>query len=277
MALRINNNVASLTAQKNLAQVSGRLQGNFKRLASGLRIATAADDAAGLAISERLRSQIRSLSQAERNGNDAISLTQTAEGGLNEVSNILIRMRELAVQANTGTVSDSDKDTLQNELSELVDEIDRIAQQAEFNDIALLDGSSTTVEFAVGIGDEAGVDTISVTLDSVRTSDLSIDSIDIGSTGDVSVALDAIDNAIDTISEFRGRLGSTENRLNSAIANLQQRVESLTAAESRIRDVDVAKESADLTRNNILQQASLAILAQANLQPQSALDRKSVV
>lgn len=271
MALRINNNVASLTAQKNLAQVSGRLQGNFKRLASGLRIATAADDAAGLAISERLRSQIRSLSQAERNGNDAISLTQTAEGGLNEVSNILIRMRELAVQANTGTVSDSDKDTLQNELSELVDEIDRIAQQAEFNDIALLDGSSTTVEFAVGIGDEAGVDTISVTLDSVRTSDLSIDSIDIGSTGDVSVALDAIDNAIDTISEFRGRLGSTENRLNSAIANLQQRVESLTAAESRIRDVDVAKESADLTRNNILQQASLAILAQANLQPQSAL------
>ncbi|MBK6939990.1 MAG: flagellin FliC [Planctomycetes bacterium] len=271
MALRINNNVASLTAQKNLAQVSGRLQGNFKRLASGLRIATAADDAAGLAISERLRSQIRSLSQAERNGNDAISLTQTAEGGLNEVSNILIRMRELAVQANTGTVSDSDKDTLQNELSELVDEIDRIAQQAEFNDIALLDGSSTTVEFAVGIGDEAGVDTISVTLDSVRTSDLSIDSIDIGSTGDVSVALSSIDDAIDTISEFRGRLGSTENRLNSAIANLQQRVESLTAAESRIRDVDVAKESADLTRNNILQQASLAILAQANLQPQSAL------
>jgi flagellin len=271
MALRINNNVASLTAQKNLAQVSGRLQGNFKRLASGLRIATAADDAAGLAISERLRSQIRSLSQAERNGNDAISLTQTAEGGLNEVSNILIRMRELAVQANTGTVSDSDKDTLQNELSELVDEIDRIAQQAEFNDIALLDGSSTTVEFAVGIGDEAGVDTISVTLDSVRTTDLSIDTIDIGSSGDVSVALSSIDNAIDTISEFRGRLGSTENRLNSAIANLQQRVESLTAAESRIRDVDVAKESADLTRNNILQQASLAILAQANLQPQSAL------
>jgi flagellin len=271
MALRINNNVASLTAQKNLAQVSGRLQGNFKRLASGLRIATAADDAAGLAISERLRSQIRSLSQAERNGNDAISLTQTAEGGLNEVSNILIRMRELAVQANTGTVSDSDKDTLQNELSELVDEIDRIAQQAEFNDIALLDGSSTTVEFAVGIGDEAGVDTISVTLDSVRTTDLSIDTIDIGSSGDVSVALNSIDNAIDTISEFRGRLGSTENRLNSAIANLQQRVESLTAAESRIRDVDVAKESADLTRNNILQQASLAILAQANLQPQSAL------
>jgi flagellin len=180
-------------------------------------------------------------------------------------------MRELAVQANTGTVSDSDKDTLQNELSELVDEIDRIAQQAEFNDIALLDGSSTTVEFAVGIGDEAGVDTISVTLDSVRTTDLSIDTIDIGSSGDVSVALNSIDNAIDTISEFRGRLGSTENRLNSAIANLQQRVESLTAAESRIRDVDVAKESADLTRNNILQQASLAILAQANLQPQSAL------
>lgn len=275
MALRINNNVASLTAQKNLATVTSRLQGNFKRLSSGLRIATAADDAAGLAISERLRAQIRSMEQASRNANDGISLTQTAEGGLNEVSNILIRLKELAVQANTGTVSDSDKDTLQAELTELVSEIDRIAQQVDFNGISLLDGTSSTVEFAVGIGDTSGIDTISVSLDSVRTSTLggstSLSTIDIGSSGDVSSALASIDSAIDTVSTYRGRLGSTENRLNSAIAGLATQVENLTAAESRIRDVDVAKESGDLTRNSIIQQASLSILAQANLQPQAAL------
>ncbi len=275
MALRINNNVASLTAQKNLAVVTSRLQGNFKRLSSGLRIATAADDAAGLAISERLRAQIRGMEQASRNANDGVSLTQTAEGGLNEVSNILIRLKELAVQANTGTVSDSDKDTLQAELTELVSEIDRMAQQVDFNGISVLDGSSSTVEFAVGIGDTSGVDTISVSLDSMRTSALggstALSSIDIGSSGDISAALVSIDSAIDTVSSFRGRLGATENRLNSAIAGLATQVENLTAAESRIRDVDVARESGDLTRNSIIQQASLSILAQANLQPQAAL------
>jgi len=276
MGLRINNNVASLTAQKNLAVVTQRLQGNFKRLSSGLRIATAADDAAGLAISERLRSQIRALGQASRNANDGISLTQTAEGGLNEVSNILIRLKELAVQANTGTVSESDKNTLQSELTELVSEIDRIAQQVDFNGISLLDGSSTSVSFAVGIGDVAGVDTITVSLESVRTSALTdgttaLSAIDIGSTGNVSAALSSIDAAINTVSTYRGRLGSTENRLNSAISGLATQVENLTAAESRIRDVDVAFESGDLTRNSIIQQAALSILAQANLQPQSAL------
>jgi flagellin len=272
MALRINNNIASLTAQKNLSSVTGRLEGNFKRLSSGLRIASAADDAAGLAISERLRSQIRSLDQASRNANDAISLTQTAEGGLNEVSNILGRLRELAIQANTDTTSDQDKDTLQDELSALVAEIDRIAQSVEFNGINVLDGTSTSVEFGIGLDAESGVDTVSVTLDSVRTTGLAIDSIDIGSTGDVSAALAAIDDAIDTVSGFRANLGAAENRLNSAIANLGTQIENLTSAESRIRDVDVARESADLTRNNIIQQASLSILAQANLQPQSALN-----
>lgn len=272
MALRINNNISSLTAQKNLATVTGRLEGNFKRLSSGLRIATAADDAAGLAISERLRSQIRSLDQASRNANDAISLTQTTEGGLNEVNNILVRLRELAIQANTGTTSDQDKDTLQNELTQLVEEIDRIAQQVEFNEIGVLDGSTTSVEFGIGLDAETGVDTISVTLDSMRSAALSLDSVDIGSTGDVSAALVAIDDAIDTVSDFRARLGAVENRLNSSIANLGTQIENLTSAESRIRDVDVARESADLTRNNIIQQASLAILAQANQQPQSALN-----
>jgi len=272
MALRINSNIASLTAQGNLANVSNRLESNFKRLSSGLRIATAADDAAGLAISERLRAQIKSLDQASRNASDAISLTQTTEGGLNEVSNILTRLRQLAVQANTDTTSDDDKDTLQNELGQLKDEIDRIAQQVEFNNVNVLDGSTTNVEFGIGLDAESGVDTVSVTLDSVRSDDLNIDDIDIGSSGDVSAALSAIDSAIDSVSEFRARLGAAENRLNSAIRNLSTQIENITSAESRIRDVDVARESADLTRNNIIQQASLAILGQANLQPQSALN-----
>lgn len=276
MSLRINNNIASLNAQKNLTNVTERLGKNFKRLSSGLRISTAADDAAGLAISERLRSTIRSLDQASRNANDAISLTQTAEGGLNEVSNILIRLRELAIQANTGTISSSDKDLLQTELSQLVSEIDRISQAVDFNGISLLDGSSTQVEFAIGDGSTANIDTISVSLDSIRTSSLTdgntaLSSIDIGSSGDVSSALASIDAAIDTVNTFRARLGATENRLTSAIGNLANQVESLSAAESRIRDVDVARESADLTRNSIIQQSALSVLAQANLQPQAAL------
>jgi flagellin len=277
MGLQINSNIASLNAQRNLSMVTDRLGRNFRRLSSGFRIATASDDAAGLAISERMRAQVRSLSQASRNSSDGISLTQTAEGALNEVSNILIRMRELAVQANNGTLSDSDKDTLQNELSQLVDEIDRIAQASTFNDVNLLDGTQGTVTFAVGINTVAGIDTISVTLDSMRTADLgsasgtALDSIDIGSTGDVSVAIASIEQAIDDVTEFRGRLGAMENRLGSTIANLGAQIENLTAAESRIRDVDVAQETADLTRNSIVQQAALAILAQANLQPQVAL------
>lgn len=271
MALVINNNVASLNARQNLAQVTNNLSKNYKRLSSGLRIATASDDAAGLAISERLRSRIKGLNQASRNANDGISLTQTAEGSLNEVSSILNRLRELSVQANNGTLSDTDKDSLQVEFSELVSEIDRIAQSVDFNGINLLDGQNTSVEFAVGTGTTAGIDTISVTLDSIRTSDLSLSTLDIGSSGDISTAINSIDAAINTVSEFRGRLGASENRLSSTINNLAVQVETLTAAESRIRDVDVASESADLTRNSIVQQAALSILAQANVQPQSAL------
>ncbi len=274
MALRINSNTSSLNAQTNLSAVTNRVQLNFKHLSSGLRIATAADDAAGLAISERLRSQIRAYGQASRNANDGISLIQTAESGLNEVSNDLNRLKELVIAANTGTISDSDKDTLQNELNQLVDEVDRIAQSVAFNQITLLDGQTTNVSFGVGIGNTPGVDSISVSLSSIRATDLGITGLNIGSTGDatsISAALTAIDAAIDDVSEFRGRLGAVENRLNSTIANVAASVESLSNADSRIRDVDVAAESADLTRNSIIQQAALAVLAQANLQPQAAL------
>ncbi|MEQ1631858.1 MAG: flagellin [Planctomycetota bacterium] len=271
MGLRVNTNVASINAQRNLATVNERLGGNFRRLSTGLRISTAADDAAGLAISERLRSQVRSLDQAKRNANDGISMVQTAEGALNEVSSILTRLRELAIQSSNGSVSNADKDTLDEEFQSLVSEVNRIGQSTEFNGIKLLDGSSSSVSFQVGFGTTAGTDTLSVTLSEASSSSLSLASLDIGSGGATTTAIDTIDDAINTVSSLRGSLGAIQNRLGSTINNLAIQVENLSAAESRIRDVDVAYETAQLTRNSILQQASISILSQANAQPQSAL------
>ncbi len=270
MALRINQNIGSINAQRGLAQVASRLDKNFQHLTTGLRIATASDDAAGLGISERLRAQTRSLGQAQRNANDGISLVQTAEGALNEVSSILIRMRELSIQSNNGTASAGDKDTLDQEFQDLISEVDRISQSTEFNTIKLLDGSQSTVAFQIGAG-TAGSDTISVDLNSALASDLGIGSLDISSAGSPTGAITAIDSAIDSVSSLRGDLGAAQNRLSSTISNIGVSIESLSAAESRIRDVDVAFETADLTRNSILQQAALSILSQANQQPQSAL------
>ena len=271
MGLRVNTNVTSINAQRNLSSVTGRLSTNFRRLSTGLRISSASDDAAGLAISERLRSQVRSLDQAKRNANDGISLVQTAEGALNEVSSILTRLRELSIQASNGTVSNADKDTLDEEFQSLVNEIDRIGSSTEFNDIKLLDGTQPTVTFQVGFGTTSGVDTLDVTLEAALATSLSLNSLDIGSGGSTNQAITAIDAAINTVSGLRGSLGAVQNRLGSTINNLAIQTENLSAAESRIRDVDVAYETAQLTRNNILQQASISVLAQANAQPQSAL------
>ena len=271
MGLRVNTNVASINAQRNLANVSGRLSTNFRRLSTGLRISTAADDAAGLAISERLRSQVRSLEQAKRNANDGISLVQTAEGALNEVSSILTRLRELAIQSANGAVSGQDQDTLDEEFQSLVSEIDRIGRSTEFNGIKLLDGSSTAVSFQVGFGTTANIDTLAVTLSPALSTSLSLNTLDIGSGGTTTLAITNIDSAINSVSSLRGSLGAIQNRLGSTINNLAIQTENLSAAESRIRDVDVAYETAQLTRNSILQQASISVLAQANAQPQSAL------
>jgi flagellin len=271
MGLRVNTNVTSINAQRNLSSVTDRLSGNFRRLSTGLRISTAADDAAGLAISERLRSQVRSLEQAKRNANDGISLVQTAEGALNEVSSIMIRLRELAVQSANGSVSNQDKDTLDEEFQSLINEVDRIGRSTEFNGIKLLDGSSSAVTFQVGYGTTSGIDTLNVTLSASLSTTLSLNSLDIGSGGSASTAITNIDAAINSVSSLRGTLGAIQNRLGSTINNLAIQVENLSAAESRIRDVDVAYETAQLTRNQILQQASIAMLAQANAQPQSAL------
>jgi len=271
MGLRVNTNVASINAQRNLSTVSERLGGNFRRLSTGLRISTAADDAAGLAISERLRSQVRSLEQGKRNANDGISLVQTAEGALNEVSSILIRLRELAIQSSNGSVSDQDKGTLNEEFKSLVSEVNRIGRSTEFNGIKLLDGSSSTVSFQIGFGTTTGIDTLAVSLSAALSTSLALDSLNIGSTGSTTTALTNVDAAINSVSSLRGSLGAVQNRLGSTINNLAIQAENLSAAESRIRDVDIAYETAQLTRNNILQQASISILAQANSAPQSAL------
>ena len=271
MGLRVNTNVASINAQRNLSTVTDRLSTNYRRLSTGLRISTAADDAAGLAISERLRSQVRSLEQSKRNANDGISFVQTAEGALNEVSSILVRLRELSIQSSNGSVSAKDKDTLNEEFKSLVNEVDRIGRSTEFNGIKLLDGSSSSVSFQVGFGTTSGIDTLSVSLSAALSTSLSLNSLDIGSSGATTTALTSIDSAINTISSLRGSLGAAQNRLGSTINNLAVQVENLSAAESRIRDVDVAYETAQLTRNNILQSAAISVLSQANSQPQSAL------
>ena len=271
MSLVINTNLASLNARGSLDTVTTRLEKNFAHLSTGLRITTAADDAAGLAISERMRAQIRSLSQAQRNANDGISMVQVGEGAMNEMDSILIRMRELAIEANNGTVSATDRDTLNQEFTSLIAEIDRIAQSTQFNGVNMLDGSTVNVVFQVGANNVTNVDTLSVGLVSVLASDLGITALDISSAGSPTTAITGIDAAIDVVVAARGDLGALQNRLQSTITNLGVSVENLTAAESRIRDVDVASESAELTRNSILQQASIAVLAQANVQPQNAL------
>ncbi|MBM3961962.1 MAG: flagellin FliC [Planctomycetes bacterium] len=271
MGLRVNSNIASLNAQRSLSQTTDKLQANFRRLSTGLRISTASDDAAGLAISERFRGQIRSTGQAIRNAQDGISLTQTGEGALNEVSSILIRMRELAIQSSNGTVSGADRTTLNEEFGDLIEEVDRIAKSTTFNGVSLLDGTGSTITFQVGVGTTAGVDTIQLSTSDTLASTLGLSSLDIGSTGFPTVAVATLDVAINSVSRVRGELGAAQNRLTTTIANLQIQSENLSAAESRIRDVDVAVETASLTRNAILQQAAISILSQANTQPQAAL------
>jgi flagellin len=261
-----------MTAQRNLSVSSGRLQGNFSRLASGLRIATAADDAAGLAISERMRSQIKSYTVAGRNAMDGVSLAQTAEGALGEVSGILTRMRELTMQSANGTLSSSDRATLDNEFDQLKDEVDRIANTTVFNGINLLDGSASTgIPIQVGIGNSLTNDVINVTLDSTSTSQLSIAAAELNTITAAQSALASIDSAIGAVNDARGVLGAQQNRMQSSLRSIQVQRENLSASESRIRDVDVAMETADLTRNSIMQQAATSILQQANVQPQIAL------
>jgi len=268
MGLRVNTNIASMTAQRHLGVVTGRLQGNFARLSSGLRIASASDDAAGLGISERMRAQIRSYEAAVRNAQDGVSLVQTSEGALQEVHNNLSRMRELAVQAANGTLTTVDRGTLDVEFQQLVTEIDRIATQSTFNGLNILDGSVASLDIQIGIN--AG-ETLNIAMTDTTAATIGIAGLDVSSVANASAALTSIDGAIDMVTTGRGDMGAVQNRMESAIFSINTARENLSAAESRIRDVDVAMETADLTRNTILQQASVSVLSQANVQPQLAL------
>ena len=273
MPISIQTNVSALNAQRNLQKTMSMLDGSLSRLSSGYRITKAGDDAAGLGISENLRAQIRSINQAQRNAFDGVSVIQTAEGALNEVSNILIRMRELAMQSSSDGVSDTERGYLNTEFSSLIDEIDRISETTEFNGTKLLTGglASTGLEFQVGIRDTSN-DRIEVTIAAATAVALSVNSLSISAAGSAQSALGSLDTAIQRVSSIRASLGAQGNRLNSTIANLAVAGENLSAANSRIRDVDVAQETSNLTRAQILLQAGVSVLAQANAVPQVALN-----
>ncbi len=269
MGLRVNANTASINAQRNLANTTTNLQKSLQRLSSGLRITRAADDAAGLAISENFRADVRSLGQAQRNANDGISLLQIAEGALNEVSGLLVRQRELAIQAANGTLGDTERTTIDNEIQDLVEEIDRIASVTEFNGTSVLNTSSA-ITFQVGVNDSTN-DRISVSGVSAAAAAVGVGSLDVTTQSGARSALAAIDSAISQVASLRAGFGTVQNRLESSIRSIAVAIENTSAAESRIRDVDFASETAELTRTQVLQQAGISVLAQANVSTQSAL------
>ena len=281
MALRINYNYESISAQRNLSSTQGSFFNAIEQLSSGLRINKAADDAAGLAVSEKLKNQVRGLNQAQRNAQDGISLLQTAEGALNETHSLLGRMRELAVQSANDTLSNSDRLHIQDEVNALLSEVDRIANSTQFNKIGLLDGTASAVKLHIGANVEPttpdGSNQITVSISASGTTSLGVHVI--ATAGAVSLttqsgansAISALDTAIEKISTTRGQLGAYQNRLDSMINSLGVASENAGAANSRIRDADVAKSVSEMVRTQILQQSTMAVLAQANQAPQMAL------
>jgi flagellin len=273
MGLRINTNVTSLAAQRTLGVNNAEQASTLGKLSSGTRIVKAADDAAGLAISEKLRAQIRGVNQAERNANDGISMIQTAEGGLNEGSNILIRLRELAVQSASDTVGEAERKFTDLEYQNLKQELERISQVTEFNGKKLLNGQGDKYDFQIGINNDDFQDRIKY--DAARSNSslegLGIGELSVTSKESSQESLAKIDMAIQTVSGQRAELGAVQNRLTSTINNLQSSSENLSAANSRIRDTDFAAESAKNTKMNILTSAGTSVLSQANSQGQAAL------
>lgn len=267
MAQTINTNVMSLTAQRNLSQSQGALATSMQRLSSGLRVNSAKDDSAGLAIAERMNTQVRGMNVAIRNANDGISLAQTAEGGLQEVNNMLQRMRELAIQSKNGTNTATDRGNLDAEFQALNSEIGRIAETTVFNGQSVLDNSGGSVKFQVG-ANNASNNTLTVTLAQIT----SIAAANIASVGGASTAVASIDTMINEVTATRADFGAVQSRFESAINNLQVGVENQSAARGRIMDADFAVETANMTRAQILQQAGNAMVSQANSAPQSVLE-----
>ena len=279
MSLVINTNVASLNAQRNLNSSQSALHKSMQRLSSGLRINSAKDDAAGLAISDRMTSQIRGLNQAVRNANDGISMAQTAEGALQETGNLLQRMRELAVQAANDTNTDDDRASLDAEFKQLQAEIDRIATTTSFNNQTLLSGKfsndgGTGAPAVFHIGANAS-QTISLEIGAATTGALGsgthVSALSLAARSDANSSISILDAAISDVDSLRGNLGAVMNRLESTISNLSNVAENITASRSRIVDADIAQETSAMTKNNILQQAGVSVLAQANQAPQLAL------
>jgi flagellin len=273
MGFRINTNTASIAAQRSLSINNRNTESSLGKLASGSRITKAADDAAGLAISEKLRSQIRSTIQADRNANDGISMIQVAEGGLNEVQNILTRLRELGIQSASDTVGDTERSFTDMEYQQLKSELQRISEVTEFNGTKLLDGSGDIYDFQIGVNNDDFQDRIQFDAGYTNSqlSNLDIDGLSVDSKDGAQESLEGVDSAIEQVSRFRANLGAIQNRLISTTQNLQVNNENLQAANSRIRDVDYALETATNARNNILNQAGTSVLAQANVNGNNAL------
>lgn len=288
MGMRIRTNVASLIAQRHMDHNNQDLQTSLERLSSGYRINKSADDAAGLAITENLRGQIRGLNVAKRNANDAISLVQVAEGSMNEMTNILIRMRELTVQSASDTLGDEERSFLNREYTQLVDEMDRIANSTEFNGRKIYDSEEELKQYVIQIGTrytlpEANTDTLTINLEGLKFNSESlgfgkeseIGSSEVGQTGpsrdEIAMKLSTVDSALGRIAKERATLGAIQNRLGSAISNLGISIESQEAGRSRIKDVDFAAETSNLTQARIMTQSNTAVLAQANQAPEMAL------
>ena len=271
--MHINTNVAAMQGGHALTRTTGSLNKNFERLSTGLRINRAADDAAGLGVSEALKAEIRGMQQAMRNTNDGISMIQTAEGTLNEIQSIVQRLRELAVQAASDTLDNDERQYIETEKNQLVGEIDRLANTANFNGVALLTTTSNTnIQVQVGAGNSAN-DQVTITLDSALSSDLGIDTgtLDFTTAAGASAGIGLLDTALASVSEDRAALGAVQNRLQSTINFLSNAVENLSNANSQIRDADIAVETAEMSKNQVLQQAGVSVLAQANQAPQNLL------
>jgi flagellin len=273
MGLRINTNVVSLAAQRALSISNAEKQDSLQKLSSGTRIVRAADDAAGLAISEKMKAQIRGVKQAERNAGDGISMVQTAEGGLTEIGNILVRLRELSMQSASDTVNDVERGFTNLEYQNLKQEIERISQVTEFNGNKLLNGTGGDYDFQVGVHNDPFQDRITFQTSNLAAgvSDLGVAEVDISSKQGAQVSLAVLDDAIEQVSGQRAELGAKQNRLSSTVNNLQLNAENLSAANSRIRDTDYAQETARNTQLNILTNAGASVLAQTNAQGSAAL------
>lgn len=273
MGMRISTNVSSLNAQRTMVSSQREIQKSFAQLSSGSRITKAADDAAGLGISENLKSTIRSLGQASRNANDGISMVQVAEGGMSEVTNILTRMRELGIQASSDTVGDQERGYINAEVQQLASEVERIARTTQFGQTKLLSGEGEKFDIQVGVNNDNFEDRITfdaTTLDSTAKN-LGVDSLDFASKEGAQNALKVVDDAQSKIASYRANLGALQNRFQSTVDNLGVQHEMLSAANSRIRDTDVAAAAAESTRNNVLLQASASVLSQANAIPNLAM------